>query len=79
MFGADRVLAADVYFNKTQANILAGSKATLLFRSKVGEPYQTKGSLDYQTGGEVFGDMNRWNLLAKARQCCCPDSSGRGL
>ena len=65
MFREDRVVVADNYFNKTRANILAGSKGALLFRSQDGTPYQIKGRFEYHTEDEVFDDMKRWNLPGK--------------
>lgn len=61
----DRVVIADNYFNKTRANILAGCKGALLFRSKSGEAYQIKGSFEYHTEGPIFEDMKVWNLPGK--------------
>jgi len=65
MFGEDRVVIADNYFHKTRANILAGSKGALLFRSKDGTQYQIKGSFAYHTEGAIFEDMKEWNLPGK--------------
>lgn len=65
LFGEDQVVVADNYFNKTRANILAGSKGAVLFRSKAGTQYQLKGRFEYHTEGEVFDDMKRWNLPGK--------------
>ena len=61
MFGADRLVVADNYFDKTRRNILAGSKGSLLFRDKAGKAYQVKGTLEYHRHGEVFDDMKSWN------------------
>ena len=41
-FGEDTLVVADNFFNKTRANILAGSKASLLFITKEGKSYQVK-------------------------------------
>ncbi len=60
-FGADRLVVADNYFDKTRRNLLAGSKGALLFRSKDGKAYQVKGTLEYHTSGEVFNAMKTWN------------------
>jgi uncharacterized protein len=65
LFGEDQVVVADNYFSKTRANILAGSKGALLFRSKDGTSYQIKGRFQYHTEGEVFDDMKKWNLPGK--------------
>ncbi len=59
--GADTLVVADNFFNKTRANILAGSKAALLFITKEGKAYQVKGHVEYHTAGPVFDDMKQWN------------------
>ena len=61
MFGTDKVVVADNYFSKTRANILAGSRGSILFITKAGKAYQIKGSLEYHKDGEVFDDMKKWN------------------
>lgn len=60
-FSADTLVVADNFFNKTRANILAGSKASLLFITKEGKSYQVKGHLEYHTEGPVFDAMKQWN------------------
>ncbi len=60
-FSADTLVVADNFFNKTRANILAGSKASLLFITKEGKSYQVKGRLEYHTEGPVFDAMKQWN------------------
>lgn len=60
-FGDDRLVVADNYFEKTRANILAGSKATLLFITKEKKAYQVKGPVEYHRDGPVFDDMKKWN------------------
>ncbi len=60
-FGEDTLVVADNFFNKTRANILAGSKASLLFVTKEGKSYQVKGRLEYHTEGPVFDAMKQWN------------------
>jgi len=60
-FGDDRLVVADNYFDKTRANILAESKATLLFITKENKAYQVKGSIEYHRDGPVFDDMKKWN------------------
>ena len=60
-FSEDTLVVADNFFNKTRANILAGSKASLLFITKEGQAYQVKGSLEYHTDGPVFDAMKQWN------------------
>jgi len=61
MFGKDTMVVADNYFDKTRANLLAGSKGSILFITKAGKAYQIKGSLGYHTDGEIFDDMKKWN------------------
>jgi uncharacterized protein len=61
VFGDDRLVVADNYFDKTRRNILRGSKGALLFRSKDGKAYQVKGTLEYHTTGAVFDHMKTWN------------------
>ena len=57
----DTLVVADNFFNKTRVNILAGSKAALLFITKEGKSYQVKGRLEYHTEGPVFDAMKQWN------------------
>lgn len=57
----DTLVVADNFFNKTRANILAGSKATLLFITKEGQSYQVKGPIEYHAEGPVFDEMKQWN------------------
>ena len=61
MFGDDRIVVADNYFDKTRQNLLAGGKGALLFMSKKGKAYQVKGTLEYHKSGEVFEHMKTWN------------------
>ncbi|NLI08676.1 MAG: pyridoxamine 5'-phosphate oxidase family protein [Thermotogaceae bacterium] len=57
----DILVVADNFFNKTRANILADSPASLLFITKEGKSYQIKGKIEYHTQGAVFDDMKKWN------------------
>jgi len=60
-FSEDKLVVADNFFNKTRANILAGSKGVLLFLTKDGKSFQVKGTIDYLTTGEIYDDMkNNW-------------------
>ncbi len=61
MFGDDRIVVADNYFDKTRKNILRGSKAALLFMTKQRKAYQVKGGLEYHQSGPVFDSMKKWN------------------
>ncbi len=56
----DRIVVADNYFDKTRANILAGSPGSLLFITEDGKAYQVKGSIEYIKEGPVFDDMKEW-------------------
>ncbi|MDX9864360.1 MAG: pyridoxamine 5'-phosphate oxidase family protein [Anaerolineaceae bacterium] len=60
-FSEDTIVVADNYFSKTQANILTGSKGSLLFITKAGKSFQIKGSIVYHQEGPVFDDMKQWN------------------
>ena len=55
------IVIADNYFNKTRKNILAGSKASILFITNEGTSFQLKGTIRYYKSGEVFDDMKKWN------------------
>ena len=57
----DKIVVADNKMHKTQANVLAGCPVTLLYITKEKKAFQLKGSVTYETGGEVFDDMkNGW-------------------
>ena len=55
------IVIADNYFNKTRKNILAGSKASILFITGEGTSFQLKGTIKYYTNGEIYDDMKKWN------------------
>jgi predicted pyridoxine 5'-phosphate oxidase superfamily flavin-nucleotide-binding protein len=55
------IVVADNYFNKTRSNILAGSKASILFITNEGTSFQLKGTIKYHQSGEIFNDMKKWN------------------
>jgi predicted pyridoxine 5'-phosphate oxidase superfamily flavin-nucleotide-binding protein len=61
LYGDDRLVVADNYFDKTRKNIKAGSQGAALFITSDKKAYQLKGSLEYHTAGPVFDDMKRWN------------------
>jgi predicted pyridoxine 5'-phosphate oxidase superfamily flavin-nucleotide-binding protein len=62
VFGDDRLVVADNYFDKTRRNLQAGAKrGAILFINKSGKAYQAKGALEYHTNGEVFDHMKTWN------------------
>ncbi len=60
-YGDNTVVVADNYFKKTRANILAGSRGSLLFLTKAGKSFQLKGHIEYHTSGPVFTAMKQWN------------------
>ena len=59
--GDDTFVIADNYFNKTRANILAGSRGALVFITKERKSYQLKGRFEYLTSGPIFDAMKQWN------------------
>jgi predicted pyridoxine 5'-phosphate oxidase superfamily flavin-nucleotide-binding protein len=57
----DQIVIADNKMDKTRANVLAGSAASLLYITGEKKAYQLKGSLKYRTNGEIFDQMkNGW-------------------
>ncbi len=61
LFGDERIVVADNYFDKTRKNIQAGSKGAILFMTADKKACQIKGDLEYHTSGPVFEDMKTWN------------------
>ena len=61
MWDDETIVVADNYFDKTRADILSGSVASVLFVTKDGKSYQIKGDVAYHTQGEIFEEMKRWN------------------
>ncbi len=62
LFGDDRVVVADNYFDKTRKNLLEGNqRGSLLFLHQDGKAYQIKGGLEYHTEGALFDFMKTWN------------------
>jgi len=61
IFGNDRLVVADNFFNKTRQNLLPGCKGVILFRDKNGKAYQVKGTMEYHKEGNVFENMKTWN------------------
>jgi predicted pyridoxine 5'-phosphate oxidase superfamily flavin-nucleotide-binding protein len=55
------LVVADNYFDKTKANILNGSKGSILFITSDRKAYQVKGSFEYLREGEIFDQMKEWN------------------
>jgi len=60
-FDEETLVVADNYFDKTQRNILAGSKGSILFITNEDKAYQVKGTIEYCKDGDVFDDMKKWN------------------
>ena len=60
-FNEETLVVADNYLKKTRANILSGSKGSLLFITKTGKSYQVKGCIEYHTEGAIYEDMKQWN------------------
>ncbi len=60
-FSEDTIVVANNYFSKTKENILAGSKASILFITEEGKSYQLKGYIEYHKEGIIFEDMKKWN------------------
>ena len=61
LHGDERLVIADNYFDKTRANIKAGSSGAVLFITADNKSYQLKGTLEYHDSGPIFEDMKRWN------------------
>ena len=61
LYGDERLVIADNYFDKTRRNIKAGSKGAVLFMTSDKKPYQFKGTVEYHSAGPVFDDMKKWN------------------
>lgn len=62
IYDDNTIIIANNKFDKTKSNILAGSKAALLFITKDKKSYQIKGSIEYATSGPLFEAMKRINL-----------------
>jgi uncharacterized protein len=60
-FDDSTFFVANNYFHKTKENILAGSKASLLFLTKERKAFQIKGSIELQDSGPIFDEMKRVN------------------
>ena len=60
-YDEETLVVADNYFDKTQKNILSGSKGVILFITEDNKAYQVKGSIQYCTKGVIFEDMKKWN------------------
>lgn len=56
----EMMIVVDNYFDKTRANIMAGSKGSMLWITDKGKSYQVKGTLEYHTEGPIFDAMRQW-------------------
>jgi predicted pyridoxine 5'-phosphate oxidase superfamily flavin-nucleotide-binding protein len=56
------IVIAENYLNKTKANILSGSRASLVFLTKSRKSYQIKGSIEYTKSGPLFEFMKTVNI-----------------
>ncbi len=61
LFGKDRFVVADNYFDKTKRNIQDESRGAILFITKERKSYQMKGSFEYHYKGELFDYMKSIN------------------
>ena len=61
LHGDDTVVIADNYFDKTQQNISAGSRGSVLFITHEKKSFQIKGPIEYHTTGQIFDEMKGWN------------------
>jgi len=59
-YSDNKFVVANNKFQKTKANILAGTRGALLFITKEKKSYQIKGKIDYFTSGEFYDDMKQW-------------------
>ena len=60
VFGDDRLVVAENYFDKTRRNLKRGSKGAIRFRTKDGKACRVKGALEYDTPGPVSDHMKTW-------------------
>lgn len=60
MRGNTDIVVADNYFNKTRANIEAGSKGSLVFITSDHKSYQIKGELSRDSTGAEYEAMKEW-------------------
>ncbi len=60
-FDEETIIIADNYFDKTQKNILSGSRGSILFITNEDKSFQLKGAIEYYTEGKFFDDMKKWN------------------
>ncbi len=61
LFDDETIVVANNFFDKTQKNILAGSRGSVLFITAEKKSYQVKGTIAYHKDGPVFDHMKSWN------------------
>ncbi len=54
------IVIADNFFQKTRANIFAGSRGAVLYITKEGKSYQLKGTIEYLKDGGIYKDIRQW-------------------
>ena len=60
-FDSTTFFVANNYFSKTKQNIMADSKASLLFLTHERKSYQLKGSIELQENGPIYEAMKKLN------------------
>jgi len=60
-FNDSTFFIANNYFHKARQNILAGSKASMLFITKEKKAFQIKGWIEFQDSGPIFDAMKKIN------------------
>jgi uncharacterized protein len=61
LFDESTLFIANNYFQKTKENILAGSKASLLFITTEKKSFQIKGPITLEDSGPIFEEMKNIN------------------
>ena len=56
----DEFVIADNYMAKTRANVLDGSKGSLLFITQDNKSFQLKGTFTYESSGPIYDEMKGW-------------------
>ncbi len=56
----DKIGIVDNYFDKTRANIEAGSRGAFLWMTDQGKAFQAKGRIEYATEGSDYDAMLEW-------------------
>ncbi|MCF7942268.1 MAG: pyridoxamine 5'-phosphate oxidase family protein [Spirochaetia bacterium] len=61
LYGEDKIVIADNYFDKSRKNIADGSTGSILFITDERKAYQIKGTIAYETEGPLFDFMKAEN------------------